>query len=271
MSWNHSRVEDILTIQFLLCSFVWGVTVHICWFAFLSAADFDDGLVAYYPFEGSGQQFEDAGKNGLHGNLQTAKRERTGKFGKGLLFSNKNAKAQVLRSPALVVTKDFSVAVWVFPTKLDFAGENRVVFTDQYNLDLLRGGGRLDLFSGGGWQGTNVGPGLKLETWHHIAGTFESQKKTGAFFVDGKLVSIGKTASDQLTQIQSPLRLGSCCGLAGFVGILDELRIYDRTLDNQEIEQLFRHNPGTFSVSPVGSLSTTWGGLKTANHDAKVR
>ena len=235
----------------------WGVIAHICWHASLSGADFDDGLVAYYPFEGNGQQFEDASENSLDGNLQTAKRERKGKFGKGVLFANKNAKAQVPRSPVLVVKKDFSVAVWVFPTKLDFAGENRVVFTDQYNLDLLRGGGRLDLFSGGGWQGTGVGPAQELETWHHLAGSFESQKKTSAFYVNGKLVSNGKTASDQLAQIQSPLRLGSCCGLAGFVGILDELRIYDRVLDDKEIEQLFGHNPGAFSVSPVGSLSTT--------------
>ncbi len=248
--------------HYLLRCLACGVIAHICWHASLSGADLDDGLVAYYPFEGSGQQFEDAGENSLDGNLQTAKRERQGKFGKGLLFANKNAQAQVPRSPVLVVKKDFSVAVWVFPTKLDFAGENRVVFTDQYNLDLLRGGGRLDLFSGGGWQGTNVGPALELETWHHIAGTFESMEKTGAFYVNGKLVSNGKTASDQLTQIQSPLRLGSCCGLAGFVGILDELRIYDRALDDKEIEQLFGYNPGVLSVSPVGSLSTTWGDLK---------
>jgi hypothetical protein len=67
---------------------------------FLSGADFDDGLVAYYSFEESGQQFGDAGENGLDGNLQTAKRERRGKFGKGLLFSNKNAKAQVPRPHA---------------------------------------------------------------------------------------------------------------------------------------------------------------------------
>ena len=245
-------------LRFLAC----GVIAHICWHASLIGADLDDGLVAYYPFEGSGQQFEDAAENGLDGNLQTAKRERQGKFGKGLLFANKNAQAQVPRSPVLVVKKDFSVAVWVFPTKLDFAGENRVVFTDQYNLDLLRGGGRLDLFSGGGWQGTNVGPALELETWHHIAGTFESMEKTGAFYVNGKLVSNGKTAADQLTQIQSPLRLGSCCGLAGFVGVLDELRIYDRALDDKEIEQLFGYNPGVFSVSPVGALSVIWGNLK---------
>ena len=139
----------ILTTRRLRRCFVWGVAAHIWGFAFLSGADFDDGLVAYYPFEGSDQQFEDAGKNSLDSN--------------------------------------------------------------------------------------------------------------------------GKTATDQLTRIQPPLRLGSCCGLAGFVGILDELRIYDRTLDDQEIEQLFGHNPGAFSVSPVSSLSTTWGDLKTANQDAKDR
>ncbi len=248
----------------LLCCLSWGVILYICCHAPFGSADFDDGLVAYYPFEGNGQQFEDAGANNLNGNLQTAERERKGKFGKGLLFPDKNAKAQAPRSPVLVVKKDFSVAAWVFPTKLDFAGENRVVFTDQYNLDLLRGGGRLDLFSGGGWQGTGVGSALEMETWHHIAGTFESQKKSGAFYVNGKLVSTGQTAKDRLAQIQSPLRLGSCCGLAGFAGILDELRIYDRALDDKEIERLFGYNPGAFSVSPDNSLSTTWGHLKGA-------
>ena len=95
-------------------------------------------------------------------------------------------------------------------------------------------------------------PSAGSGTWHHIAGTFESGEKTGAFYVNGKLVSNGKTAADQLAQIQSPLRLGSCCGLAGFAGILDELRIYDRALDDKEIERLFAYNPGAFPVSPVG-------------------
>ena len=90
----------ILTSHRLLRCFVWGVAAYICWLALLSGADFDDGLVAYCPFEGSGQQFEDTGENGLDGNLSTAKRERMGKFGKGLLFSNKNAKAQVPRPHA---------------------------------------------------------------------------------------------------------------------------------------------------------------------------
>lgn len=135
-----------MTSHFLPRCIAWGVIAHICWHASLSGADFDEGLDAYYPFEGSDQQFKDARANNLDGNLQTAKREKKGEFGKGLLFPNNNAQAQVPRSPSLVVKIDFSVAVWVFPTKFDFAGENRVVFTDPYNLDLLHGGGRLDLF-----------------------------------------------------------------------------------------------------------------------------
>lgn len=39
----------------------------------------------------------------------------------------------------------------------------------------------------------------------------------------------------------------------------------DRTLDDQEIERLFGHNPRAFSASPVGALLTTWGDLKAAN------
>ena len=245
-----------------LCRFALWLIVLLGWCAQAMSVDFDEGLIAYYPFEGRDDIIRDASGSELDGNIQIAVRENKGKFGRGLRFSDKDAQARIPASPILTVQKDFTAATWVFPTKLDFAGENRVIFTDQYNLDLLRGGGRLDLFSGGRWQGTRTGPELEVETWNHVAGTFESKKQTGASYVNGKL--IGQVATDKATldPSVSPLRLGFCCGLAGFVGILDEVRFYDRSLDDKEIAALFEFDPGAFYVSHGDSLATAWAKVK---------
>ena len=245
-----------------LCRSAFWLIVLLGWCAQAMPVDFDAGLIAYFPFEGRDDIIRDASGSELDGNIQTAVRENSGKFGRGVRFPDKDAQARIPASPILTVQKDFTAATWVFPTKLDFAGENRVIFTDQYNHDLLRGGGRLDLFSGGRWQGTRTGPELEVETWNHVAGTFESKKQTGAYYVNGKLIGQVATDKETLDPSVSPLRLGFCCGLAGFVGILDEVRIYDRSLDDKEIAALFEFDPGAFSVSPGDSLATVWGTVK---------
>jgi len=241
---------------------IWLLTLFV-WSAPVMPAGFDEGLIAYYPFEGRDESIKDTGGSEIDGKIQTSVRENRGKFGRGLRFPDKNAQARIPANPVLTVQKDFTAAAWVFPTELDFAGENRVIFTDQYNLDLLRGGGRLDLFSGGGWQGTRTGQELEMNTWHHIAGTFESKNQSGAYYANGELIGRVPTNNATLDPSVSPLRFGFCCGLAGFVGILDEVRIYSRSLDEKEIAGLFEFNPGAFSVSLRDSLATTWAKTKT--------
>ena len=242
---------------------VW-LLIHLVWSAPVMSVEFDEGLIVYYPFEGRDDIIRDAGGSEIDGNIQTAVREHWGKFGRGLRFPNKDAQARIPANLTLTVQNDFTAAAWVFPTMLDFGGENRVIFTDQYNLDLLHGGGRLDLFSGGGWQGTRTGPELELETWHHIAGTFESKKQSGAYYVNGKLIGRVATNNATLDPSVSPLRFGFCCGLAGFVGVLDEVRIYGHSLDEKDIDALFKFDPGAFSVSLHDSLATTWANAKTS-------
>ena len=52
-------------------------------------------------------------------------------------------------------------------------------------------------------------------------------------------------------------------GLKGFVGVMDELRIYSRGFKPKEIEELFELEPGKpQSVSPIDSLATTLGAIR---------
>ena len=156
-------------------------------------AEPNDGLIAYYPFEGSGRVFEDASGNGHDGLLLSAERAE-GRFGGGIRFPSTTSHAFVRLSEDLTIKGDLTVSAWIRPESLDHHGENRLIFTDQFNLDLLHGRGRLDLFSGGRWHGTltRTEP-LKLGVWHHIVGTFTTDGNTGAFYVDGTLVNTVKT------------------------------------------------------------------------------
>ena len=51
--------------------------------------------------------------------------------------------------------------------------------------------------------------------------------------------------------------------LNGMVGRLDEVRLYDRPMDEDEVFELFEFEPGAQAVSPEGSLTSSWGVLKS--------
>ena len=204
-------------------------------------AEPNDGLIAYYPFEGSGRVFEDASGNGHDGLLLSAERAE-GRFGGGIRLPSVTSHAFVRLSRSLTMKGDLTVAAWIRPESLDLHGENRLVFTDQFNLDLLHGRGRLDLFSGGEWHGTLTGTEpLKLGMWHHIVGTFTTVGNTGAFYVDGALVNTVTTPGPP-DVIASPLRIGNT-GLNSMVGEVDELRIYNQALSADEVQMLCRLEP----------------------------
>ena len=47
-----------------------------------------------------------------------------------------------------------------------------------------------------------------------------------------------------------------------FEGILDEVRIYDRILTDEEIERNYRAKSNSLAVRPAGKLSVRWGEIK---------
>jgi len=95
-------------------------------------------------------------------------------------------------------------------------------------------------FTGGtrGWQAANSVTELPLNEWHHIAGTCD--KNVGAVvYVDG----VAETENPDLDGIatnEMPLLLGENPEALGrlFDGILDDVRIYDRALSADEINEL---------------------------------
>jgi hypothetical protein len=46
-----------------------------------------------------------------------------------------------------------------------------------------------------------------------------------------------------------------------FIGIMDEIRFYNRALDDNEIKQAMQE-PGSKAVYPNGNLASAWGKIK---------
>ena len=103
----------------------------LLWFILVlpALAEPNDGLIAYYPFKGSGHVFEDASGNGHDGLLLSAERAE-GRFGGGIRFPATTGNAFVRLSQSPTIRGDVTVCAWIRPESVNLHGENRLVFTD---------------------------------------------------------------------------------------------------------------------------------------------
>ncbi len=98
--------------------------------------------------------------------------------------------------------------------------------------------------------------------WYHIAYTYNG--KIAQSFVDGE-IDFARAMTGAVAIDVSTLAIG-----AGywdnneyFAGILDEVRLYDRALDEDEAKQNFAVTSNAFAVDAVGKLTGTWGQIKS--------
>ena len=103
-----------------------------------------------------------------------------------------------------------------------------------------------------------------LEEWHHVAVTFsEGDVK---LYIDGAVEGEG-TVPSPLAGNDLTLRVAADSdGQSLFLGIIDEVRVYDRALNEDEIEQ----NMSAEGLAVEGStdmLASTWGRIKLLKKD----
>ena len=86
---------------------------------------------------------------------------------------------------------------------------------------------------------------LRLGDWYHIALTYDgSGKASGVFlYVDGKLfeTDVVRDSLSGSIRTEAPLRVGSKGLGKAFIGNIDDLRFYNRTLSPEQIERLAIH------------------------------
>ena len=257
------KIQSFLGIVSLIA----GVALILSGTVSTASANLEEGLVAHYPFEGSDNALEDASGMGNNGDIGSAQRVDDGKFGKAIRFANNTDNASVPGSESLTFEGDVTVAAWIHPEALSIGDawpefENRVIFTDQLNLDVLHAKGRFEIKNPDDppWVGTPAaGADLATGEWHHILGTYDVNAQLASHYINGEL--IGTAAPPAIQVAQSALRFGHM-GIQCMVGSLDDVRLYERAFSEDDVQELFQFSP-TVSVSPEGSLVTTWAKIKS--------
>lgn len=250
----------------LVLSFVSTLFVFLCVSVAPVSATLHDGLISHYEFEADGDVLEDsAGDN--DGNLGSAVREDDGRFGKAIRFTDNTGNASVPGSESLTFTGSFAITAWIRPDELGMGGEwpqfeNRLIFSNQFNLDVLHGRGRFEVKNTSDappWVGTPwKDEPLALGEWHLIVGTYNADENMISHYVNGNLD--GTAQPEGVAVEQSPIRFGHM-GIQCMVGSLDDVRFYGRAFSAEDVMTLLEYPT---SVSPEGSLVVTWASLKDA-------
>jgi len=230
------------------------LVMGLAWFP-IAKADLDDGLVAYYPFDGNANDKSGNGNDGtINGATLTA--DRFGNADSAYSFNGNGNYIIVPNSPTLNPATS-TLSVWVkisydAPAGMDIVSKDGESLERQYLISRNQGfrthvGDRFGKFSFYDGQTLPV-----LEQWYHVAQTYDGNSLK--LYVNGQYESPLNISSVDggTTNSLQPLRIGggapSGTSPFWFAGFIDDIRIYNRALSEDEVKQLYQNdkpNPPT--------------------------
>ncbi|MHB9008112.1 MAG: LamG domain-containing protein [Limisphaerales bacterium] len=234
-----------------------------------------DGLVAYYPFNGNGEDI--AGSNPMVLSNLTFGADRFGQVSNTLLFDGiQNSLAQSTRIVSPSVADSFTMSIWAKPQqKYDPHGYASVgnVLIQPIHGSVNYGGGHagvgLMLGTDGvgiiahsdGYAPMPVEYRSNLNGWHHFVVSYD--RKRPSLYVDGVLVGSAQADPGYIFHPSSgdpnipgefwiPIyggvgfwaqwnNPGNLWDYSRFSGSVDDFRIYDRALSDQDINALYEY------------------------------
>ena len=225
----------------------------------------DNGLVAYYPFDGNANDESGLGNHGVVSNAVLGE-DRLGNSNSAYYFNGTDAGVLVSDNLALrSLGSNYTFSVWMkyasFPTRdstylfKSAGGGSQVkwnffhhIQAGPYGIGLLQYKTR-----GGPMSVWCFDHPISTDHWHML--TFSATGTNCFIAVDGVVVSVqaGNTALPDTTGIQ--LSIGGDepnGGTHWFHGLMDEVRIYNRSLSSNEVWELY----GGSGVA-TGSVSGT--------------
>ncbi len=251
---NHDDVDDITDLQFTFtdAAFAGGDASIVNSATGASSnlgIDFNDDLIAYYPFTGNAT---DESGHGLDGTVSgaTLAADRFGNTGSAYNFDGVDDFIQVPTSPQILntSTNQFTFAGWIYSVAGDgttsqnvfeattaTSGTNNEVYFEASMPGTMRFGITDD--SNGEHLATSRS--LELNTWYFVVGTYDGSEQK--IYINGELDDT-QIWTDNFT-INSGIYIGKDIqGGQLFNGIIDDLRIFNRAVPATEIADLYNEN-----------------------------
>jgi hypothetical protein len=213
--------------------------------------DADPHLAGWWRFDdASGAAAADSSKNGRNGTLQGGltfdKDSAPGRMGKALKLDGKEGFVQITGYKGIVGTSPRTVAAWI---KTKAAGGEVMSwglrdFGKMWTFCFIRG--RIGVTPRGGYL--YMLAGASDDAWHHVAAVVEEAARPNLhdnvkLYKDGEPAKIDDIGLLDLWPVDTgsgqDVRIGW-----KFNGLIDDVRIYDRALSEDEIGVLFRQADG---------------------------
>jgi len=234
------------------------------------AQGLQEGLVAHWKFnEGSGAIANDSSGNGNNGDLNGDPQWVDGYFGGALEFDGSGDEVNVPYD-AMLNPEEFTACVWAnaaaegtghraaISCRDDFPQRGYIIYAEPGNTWQFW----IGVGAGGIVWNVAQGPDVKLDEWSHLAAVYsDGQQK---FYVDGELS--GEAEATLNLNTSKELLIGAGANELDphqflFVGMLDDVRVYNRALSENEIAQVMQQEEAS-AVTQVGKLPITWGNIK---------
>ena len=245
-----------------------------------------NGLVAYYPFSGNANDASGNGNNGTTQNVCFVS-DRNGLPQGALSCPSNNSCVVIPNSASLGMVSNITISAWinVAPNQQYGAICNKGVVTSFWNYGLgldVSGSGTTFGYSKTSGSAGPTAPLLSNGVWQQIAVAIDEPNNTMKFYVNGQLVTqptivLGGTFNpNNVSGVINDtggnagnLYVGNnnSNGLAGasFGGAIDDLRIYNRTLSDSEMQQLFQLE-NTPRVNIVKAVTVSFSNLTVSTN-----
>lgn len=224
-----------------------------------------DGLVGYWTFDGQDitgtstvLDRSSSHATGTMVNMATSSRVM-GKHGQGIDFTTAgNVNITVQNSTPLQIAQKLTISAWVKQTSRNANGalivqkRNETQADTDYNYGLwLDSTGRLffQSYNTGSYQNMTGTSAVPLNTWVFVTVTVDETAGTKLrFYINGELDSTPAYIGTMPSGGSAPLQIGNygrhLDGSYQLNGTLDEVRIYNRVLSSDEIENLYNAGAG---------------------------
>ena len=217
-----------------------------------------DGVVAEWHFDGDAK---DTSGNGNDGTIYGATWV-DGKLGKALSFDGVDDYVEVLDSASLDITDKITIEAWIKPNHIQ-STDYPTIFSKhigispgaQYQMGLGKNGiGYKIRFCSEPSVGDPCPVGnadIELSEWNHLAITFDGNKVR--YYLDG-IIDTEFNMDGPLPHYTANIAIGAAPHKRWyFKGIIDEVRIYNRALSEEEIKEHYESGPTTLSLTKTAS------------------
>jgi len=214
-----------------------------------------EGLVAYYTLDDVSSKVEDSSGIQNHGKLTgpgfSSVLDRFGGKDKALEFSGEGGRINIENHPSLQFKDQLTISVWLLNPGINSRGGlisngDPSIGTQAYTWGLCVGpnGDSKHCFSLWNGKGSNKDYFVKLdnweipkrESWNHLIAVYG--KRNAVIYLNGEILSAVRTSEEFIGKNTHPISIGMN-DYNSFAGRVDDLRIYNRALSQEEVKALY--------------------------------